>query len=83
MNAYGAFAHYDGIAWQGMFRPAKSANYYPVMSRNKPARYPSKDAAYIAALEAALKSVNGHYRRFGDIAGSHKAAAETVFGKGA
>lgn len=82
MNHFHAKAEWINGAWRALVRYSHKTDYWPVMSGEQPAGYPSKEKALIAAYQAQEKHVNGTIRSFGDKASAAKASAERLFRPG-
>lgn len=78
-NCIHAKAEWIEGAWRAMVRYAHKTEYWPVMDGDRPAAYPTKDAAEIAALRAQERRINGTITGFGEKVEAAKAAAERLF----
>ncbi len=81
MNRFHAKAEWIDGAWRAMVRYSHKATYWPVMAGERPAGYPTRDAALIAALREQERHMNGTVTGFGPKAEA-KSAAERLFRPG-
>lgn len=65
--------------YRAMVRLSHKAQPWPLMTGDRPTVYPTFDAAKIAALEHALKHINGTMVRAGDRCQAAKSAADKLF----
>jgi hypothetical protein len=79
MNHFHAKAEWINGAWRAMVRYSHKADYWPVMDGEKPARYPTKAEAEIAALRAQERHMNGTIRGFGEKAEAARIEANKIF----
>ena len=82
MNHFHAKAEWIDGAWRALVRYSHKACYWPVMKGDRPAAYPTREAAEIAALRAQEKHVNGTIRGFGEKADAARTKAERLFRPG-
>jgi hypothetical protein len=82
MNHFHAKAEWIDGAWRALVRYSHKADYWPVMNGDRPAGYPSRAEAEIAALRAQEKHMNGTIRGFGEKADAARANAERLFRPG-
>ncbi|MFU0503633.1 hypothetical protein [Pseudaminobacter sp. NGMCC 1.201702] len=68
----------DGT-WRALVRYSHKADYWPVMDGDRPAAYPTKDAAEIAALRAQEKHINGTITGFGDKVEAARTETDKLF----
>ena len=66
MNHFHAKAEWIEGAWRALVRYSHKADYWPVMDGERPAGYPTKADAEIAALRAQERHMNGAIRSFGE-----------------
>lgn len=66
MNEFHAMAMWKDGAWRAMVRYSHKADYWPVMSGDRPAAYPTKQDAEIASLRAQERHMNSTITGFGD-----------------
>lgn len=81
-NHFHAKAEWINGAWRAMVRYAHKADYWPVMDGDKPAGYPTRADAEIAALRAQEKHMNGTIVSFGEKVAAAKVNAERLFRPG-
>lgn len=81
MNHFHAKAEWIEGAWRAMVRYSHRSEYWPVMDGERPAGYPTRQAAELAALRAQEKHMNGTIRGFGDKADA-RSEAERLFRPG-
>lgn len=81
-NHIHAKAEYIEGAWRAMVRYAHRADYWPIMDGHRPAGFPSKEAAEIAALRAQEKHLNGTITGFCARSDHARETAEQLFRPG-
>lgn len=79
MNHIHAKAEWRDGAWRAMVRYSHKADYWPVMDGDRPAAYPTRQAAEIAALRAQEKHLNGTIVGFGEKVEAARIEANKLF----
>lgn len=78
-NHFHAKAEWIDGAWRGLVRFSHKADYHLVMDGNRPAGYPTKEAAEIAALRAQERHMNGTITGFGEKVEAARIEANKLF----
>src|SRR5690349_16112608 len=81
-NCFHAKAEWIEGAWRAMVRYSHRSDYWPVMDGDKPAGFPTKGEAELAALRAQEKHINGTITGFGDKATARSEAEKLFMGGG-
>lgn len=71
----------DG-AWRALVRYSHRSEYWPVMDGDRPAGFPTRAEAEIAALRAQEKHINGTIRGFGEKVEAARIEANRLFRPG-
>ena len=82
MNSFDNKVKRCGLDWHAMVRYSDAGDFYPVMDGDSPKAFTSRNAAYIAGLEAIKANANGHLRRHGKPMSLAILSAEAIFKNG-
>jgi hypothetical protein len=80
-NHFHAKAEWIEGAWRGLVRYSHKANYQLVMNGSRPASFPTRETAEIAALRAQEKHINGTITGFAEPLNIARIEAEKLFTK--